>query len=643
MMTIGPGNQDNQDNQDNINSLPPEQSNQTSWGGWLYSKMLSTKSDDLPSVPSKIGESSPSYFQTFKNIASPVANVVSFVASPVTFLGKKAIDYSVNFAGKAALGYFEIPFIDEDTPARLQNLDVNGKLPVLADTLVSIISSKISGKYFGIPFNSSAQAALKPSIERVLANLACYSPAPAEGEKGQLLTNICKNLFKILNPNEETYSKLRASSPENDDIISDLLNRSVQKREVIQNEIAVYEAIISRSMQNTDSDETYFSQSEKPQFMDASTRAEYSKKIKKLTQEKEGLFVEIDRLNKLKIEYEKFFEEDSIDNGFDDDGFEEPCGITERDWFLEEFSKNKRELDFDSIAAQILKAAGAEGNVMGYLGGYLAPILKDFSDKFNTPSAFSPDEATIFSGHQPVSEGIIGLVQSSLPVVINQKEKDITSFLVAALADNAIEGVDSLWIENFVKALCNPNEPELQKSLLVIGQYLSPHLIHALEHLASKSQHEGANLLESALLNGIELFSRHLVGNETNFRNAIINFDNDGMQAKAYRVCEAYIQSKGIIAENLTHEDVKEILKGLDENEVKSLLESFPEIQRTPNHLLLFFKFKDGARGEEKQNSNLIEAFGNLAAEVIAEAGLDQVVVLDMFIKSDDLKLYVSK
>src|SRR4029078_1465944 len=136
------------------------------------------------------------------------------------------------------------------------------------------------------PINSNTQAALKPSIERILANLACYSPAPAEAEEenGQLLTNIVKNLYKILNPNEEIYAKIRESSPENEDIISDLSAEIIQKHEIVQKKIDEYQESILNSSQDA--------------ILDDET-------IKKLTQERDALADEYDKLYKLKEKYKQ--------------------------------------------------------------------------------------------------------------------------------------------------------------------------------------------------------------------------------------------------------------------------------------------------------------------------------------------------
>ena len=536
LTTIGPG---NKDSQEDINSQIGEQLTPSSWSPLTV-------------------------FQKLKTLATPVA---SFVAAPVKYVGKKAVDYTANYSAQRILGYFEIPYINDDVPARLANLDENLQLPILADTLCSIICD-LASKKLNIPVDPNTQAALKPSIERILANLACYSPSSAKDEKGEFLSNICKNLYKILNPYDTIHAKLLAS--EKDDIISELI------------------------------DDTKTSSHERQLLL------------------------------QLKKEYSTYFEQESSSEGPDEEGFEDPEALSQRDWFIEIGVKTKREIDFDSISGEILKAAGVEGRVLGYLGGFLAPALKGLNEKYNPPSDF---DSADFPGHDEVSQGITGLAQSGLPLVIESNKKEIMSLLINAVTDNEIHGVDPLWIEKFVNALCNPNEPELQKSLLVIGQYLASQFIQVLEYLASSRLHPETNLLESALLNAIQLFSRHFVGKEAQLQEAIVSYDKDGIQAEAYR---AYV-SKGFNKKDLTEKDVMAILEDWNEAKKKALIDSFEKEKQNANHLLPFFQFKKAKHAEEQLTITLRQAFEPLAEECVRETGIDQNAFLSLFVTKDKM------
>lgn len=580
-------------------------------------------------VDSEMGEEAPGLLGRLKNTGA------TMFSDGANFVGKKFFAFAISAN-------------DTNIANRLLSLDKNKQLPLFSEAIVSIISSRLEnisdqsdltskpGVLTALKNNAlkngfknpAIRESLKYSIEQILANLACYSPEPKEGEEGQFLTNIAKNLSKILHPTEDPYericAKLQKSSHEN--VISVLLHEINEKCEKIKIKLA----------------RKYKEESGLESQISIAFSNNLQQEIKSLLAQLHELNFDANKLVQMKESYNSYSGSNSPSALFLGDVQDDYCPLSESEWFHYEYSKIKSTPDFDAVASQILKAAGSSGFVVGSLKEYLAAFLQDFYFKARTASSFSGHEKQILDGkpeHQELKAGFEALLKSVLPVVIGKKQEQIIALIVKLLAVQGVNGVDPLWIENFVEALADSNDVELQNSLYVIAQCLVPRLTQMVEHLAAYKLRKDSNLLESALLNLIDLFDSHLKGKDNMLQIAIVSYDKDEIQAEAYAAYVAYINRRNIPAkEKLAKADLFAILKGWNKEKTEALIASFPEEKRNQEYLLSFFQFEDGKHARNKQEITLLDAFGPLAQAFLQATGLNQDALIG-FGAGDDFKL----
>ncbi len=537
---------------------------------------------------------------------------------------------------KRALQAAPISYRDESVLIRMQSLDKNNQLPALVESMIQFLEKSIEetpskelGFVENIKQNTSKNAlkdpeirsALKEILIKGLANLACSSPVSKNGEEGQFLTNLIKNLSNVLNPNEGIYLKIRSMAAEEDHVISVLQTELELKRQTTQQQILKKEKQI-KDLENLMNEDNL------SEIVDKSNGI--AKEVTELQKKLESLSKEIDQIIAIKHSYMTYITENpGQPSTFEEDEFYDSPMI-EKDWFENEYFKKSLNLDFNLIFPQILEAIGISNGyaiklLTGKLGSLIEPLWNKYIGKLNTLSTFSAEKEKnleTISGRSELSEGVLKLIQQLIPIVAVEKKEKIITFISEAAKQNI--HIDPLWIENLVEALGNSKDPGLQSMLLLVAQISYPRVIRVIEHLACSQPQKGLNILEAALLNSVELLKRHLKGKETKLHHAIISYDKNGIQAKAYQACALYLQQTNTRSFNLKDENIDEILKEWSDKEIESLYSSFPNEASERRHLLSFFKYEKGKSAQEEQNETLRSTFGPLAKEFLKETGLDQ-------------------
>lgn len=88
------------------------------------------------------------------------------------------------------------PVNDEKIKERLVNLDENNKLPEFSEAISKFIVKKLEDHYQDK--TGDLQVFLTYIIHKAFAHLACSKPVPANGEKGQLFTNVIEALSSLV-------------------------------------------------------------------------------------------------------------------------------------------------------------------------------------------------------------------------------------------------------------------------------------------------------------------------------------------------------------------------------------------------------------------------------------------------------------